>query len=552
MLHRSLFWVALTATSALLVAGCKTTGTRADNVESEAALEQRARAHAHYAAGVIHDLNDESVLALKEYYEAAKADPGDQQLVLEASRRFLLNKQPEKALELLARAVKEPNASGEVYGRLGFVYSQLGQLDMALNAGLTAIKKSPQSLAGYQNLYLTYFQNKQPDKALAALDEAAKVPDTDAEFLTALGELYVNFGMQTPNQRTAANEKAHAIFIRAQRLNPPDVDAQLKLAEGFNLVGDTQRTAEMYRQLLPQLTNASAFGDGIRARLADIYLKQEDHQRAFEQLEAILQNDPANAQVNYYLGSLALDDKQPAKAADYFSKTILLKPDFEPAYYDLASAQINLDQSAKALATLEQARQKFQQSFLLEYLSGVAHSQQKNYTEALTNFTAAEIVAEVKEPQRLTSGFYFQVGSNFERVGDIATAEKYLQKSLDLQPNNDEAMNYLGYMWADHGTNLNRARELIEKALKADPKSAAYLDSMGWVLFKLGQPGPALDYVLKSVAASEEPDAELLDHLGDIYAALNQMDKAQDAWRKSVAAGPNERVQKKLEAAGKK
>lgn len=552
MLHRSLFWVALTATSALLVAGCKTTGTRADNVESEAALEQRARAHAHYAAGVIHDLNDESVLALKEYYEAAKADPGDQQLVLEASRRFLLNKQPEKALELLARAVKEPNASGEVYGRLGFVYSQLGQLDMALNAGLTAIKKSPQSLAGYQNLYLTYFQNKQPDQALAALDEAAKVPDTDAEFLTALGELYVNFGMQTPNQRTAANEKAHAIFIRAQRLNPPDVDAQLKLAGGFNLVGDTQRTAEMYRQLLPQLTNASAFGDGIRARLADIYLKQEDHQRAFEQLEAILQNDPANAQVNYYLGSLALDDKQPAKAADYFSKTILLKPDFEPAYYDLASAQINLDQSAKALATLEQARQKFQQSFLLEYLSGVAHSQQKNYTEALTNFTAAEIVAEVKEPQRLTSGFYFQVGSNFERVGDSATAEKYLQKSLDLQPNNDEAMNYLGYMWADHGTNLNRARELIEKALKADPESAAYLDSMGWVLFKLGQPGPALDYVLKSVAASEEPDAELLDHLGDIYAALNQMDKAQDAWRKSVAAGPNERVQKKLEAAGKK
>jgi len=72
------------------------------------------------------------------------------------------------------------------------------------------------------------------------------------------------------------------------------------------------------------------------------------------------------------------------------------------------------------------------------------------------------------------------------------------------------------------------------------------------VLFKLGQPGPALDYVLKSVTASEEPDAELLDHLGDIYAALNQMDKAHDAWRKSVAAGPNERVQKKLEAAGKK
>ena len=78
-------------------------------------------------------------------------------------------------------------------------------------------------------------------------------------------------------------------------------------------------------------------------------------------------------------------------------------------------------------------------------------------------------------------------------------------------------MNYMGYMWAEHGMKLDQAKALIEKAIKAEPKNAAYLDSLGWVLFKLNQPKEALGHILKAVELSEEPDPTLLDHLGDIY-----------------------------------
>jgi Tfp pilus assembly protein PilF len=105
-------------------------------------------------------------------------------------------------------------------------------------------------------------------------------------------------------------------------------------------------------------------------------------------------------------------------------------------------------------------------------------------------------------------------------------------------------------MWAEHGTNLDNARDLIEKALKAEPKNAAYLDSMAWVLFKIGKPKEALDYALKSVAAPEEPDPTEYDHLGDIYKALNQPDRAREAWQKSLSLEPNDAVKKKLEEEG--
>jgi tetratricopeptide (TPR) repeat protein len=83
--------------------------------------------------------------------------------------------------------------------------------------------------------------------------------------------------------------------------------------------------------------------------------------------------------------------------------------------------------------------------------------------------------------------------------------------------------------------------------VKAEPENPAFLDSLGWVLFKLKQPKQALEYILKAVELSKEPDATLYDHLGDTYAALNQTEKARDAWRKSLEVEASDQIRKKLD-----
>src|SRR5262249_22809326 len=203
-----------------------------------------------------------------------------------------------------------------------------------------------------------------------------------------------------------------------------------------------------------------------------------------------------------------------------------------------------------ALETLGRAREKFSRSsrnFVLEYFTAMAYSRHKDFTNAIAAFNAAEIIAQANNPKRLNESFYFQFGSACERNGDYAQAEKHFQKCLELAPNFAEAQNYLGYMWAEHGENLDRARELITKALNSEPKNAAYLDSMAWVLFKLNQPKEALPYILDAIKNSEEEDATVYDHLGDIYSALNQPDKAREGWQKSLSLENNETVRKKLE-----
>jgi hypothetical protein len=130
----------------------------------------------------------------------------------------------------------------------------------------------------------------------------------------------------------------------------------------------------------------------------------------------------------------------------------------------------------------------------------------------------------------------------------VPEAEKYLLKSIELKPDFDEALNYLGYMWADLGTNLPKALEFIERAVKIEPDNPAYLDSLGWVLFKLGKPKEAVAPLEKAVQLSPEPDAAVLDHLGDALLAANCPEDAREAWRKSLAAEKNDAVQRKLDA----
>jgi tetratricopeptide (TPR) repeat protein len=510
-------------------------------------MERVAKAHALYASAVLLELNAEPEAALEAYVNSALGDIEDETLVLNVSARLLQAKLPDRAVELLKKAAERPAVSGSIFARLGFVYAQQGKTDLALAANRKAIEKSPSSLAGYQNLFIQYAQSKDPEAALKVLSEAQRKGGDDPEFLMGLSEYYATLGLQFPPRREEGNTNALALLKRVDRLHPTNSGLRLKLADGFNLLGNSSRAAELYLELLKNPPEIPLVRERVHAKLAEIYLHNSDHKAAAEQLQAILKEDPSNPQIYYYLGSIALEDKRGEEAVDHFRKAIILNSNFEPAYYEMASALISLNRTSEALTTLEQAGQKFPQNFVREYLLAVAFRQEKAYPEALQHFTAAEVIARATDPKRLTDIFFFQVGATHERKGDFTQAEKYFQQSLDLAPDNAEVLNYLGYMWAEHGTNLAKAQELIEKALKLEPENAAYLDSMAWVLFQRHQPREALPYVERSVKLSEEPDAVLLDHLGDIHAALEQWEQACDAWRKSLLIEPSDAIRKKLE-----
>lgn len=533
-------------------AGCRTASPlspiHAAEIRADLELQNRAIAQAHFAAGIVAQLDGNVLVALDEFYEAAKANPEDGELLFDVSGRLIEGRQFVRALEVLNLAVALPDVDGMAFVRLGFVHAQLGNNRKATEANEIAVRRLPRFMAARQNLYISQVQAGNAEAAWAVLTEALTLPDVDADFLINLAELFSDFGRQFPERRDSARGQALAALLRAR--DSVSGPLTLKLADGLYLLGEGDQAAQTYLQFLERETVAPNLREVIRTKLADIYLRQADRTRAIAQLSALVRENPGNAGALYFLGVLAMQEQRWDDAINSFQRVLQIRPNFDAAQLDLATAYLAAGQSAKVLSVLDELRKTKPKDFSVEYLSGMACYEQKNYAQAWKFFAAAEGNATGAETNRLTAGFYFQLGASAERAGDRSRAVHYFEKSLALKPDDAEAMNYLGYMWAEQKENLPRARELIEGALQLDPDNDAFLDSMGWVLFQQGDAEGALAYLLKAVAKLEQPDATVLDHLGDVYAALKEMDKARAAWAKSLAVEPDAKVKQKLDAAG--
>ena len=513
-------------------------------------MERQADAHAHYAQGVVHELGKRSDEALEEFHKAAELDPANETLVVEVARRWLLSRKPDRALDILKVGAGQPDATAILDVLLGTAYIQLGKTNLAIESNQRAIKKAPRLLAGYQNLHLNHVQEGRTDEALKILDSAGKQRDVDAEFLIGLADLYVNLAASAPSTKTNSYPKALALLTRAESVSITNVQSRIRLADGFNVLAQPEKAAKLYQDLLADFPQAPMLQENLRAKLTDIYLRGKDRKHAIEQLEVITKSDPMNLQAHYYLAMLSADEGNSAKAEEHYRKVVVLNPKFEQAHYDLATAQLANGKTNEVFTTLQAAQKRFGENFVSEFLLGVANVRVGKFAESVKHYNSAEVIARATDAKRLTPLFFFQYGSALERKGDYSESVKYFEKALELKPDFHEAANYLGYMWAERGENLERAKELIERAVKAEPKNNAYLDSMAWVLFKLGKPREALTFMQQAVELAEaekERDATLFDHLGDILMASGERVKAREAWQNALSLGPNEDIRKKLE-----
>jgi tetratricopeptide (TPR) repeat protein len=119
-----------------------------------------------------------------------------------------------------------------------------------------------------------------------------------------------------------------------------------------------------------------------------------------------------------------------------------------------------------------------------------------------------------------------------------------LKDSLNVHRSSDQLKNTLAYMWAEQGTDLEEASKLINEVLQHAPNNAAYLDTKGWILFKMKRPYDALQYLLK--AAELDKDPVVLDHAGDALIATGMQAEAVEFWKKSYQLDPKPEVEKKF------
>lgn len=131
-------------------------------------------------------------------------------------------------------------------------------------------------------------------------------------------------------------------------------------------------------------------------------------------------------------------------------------------------------------------------------------------------------------------------------LGRMDEAEERLEEVLDDYPDDVEADNDLGFLWADENEHLARALKMISLAVAAEPDNLAFRDSLGWVYYRLGRYREAAAELEKAVD-KKQPDGTVLDHLGEAYLKAGKTEKARAAWRRAIAAYEKDKEPEKAE-----
>lgn len=133
-----------------------------------------------------------------------------------------------------------------------------------------------------------------------------------------------------------------------------------------------------------------------------------------------------------------------------------------------------------------------------------------------------------------------------ERRGDWKRAVAFAERILQKEPSSAEALNFIGFVLADHGQELPRATRMLQAALALQPGSGGIIDSLGWAYFKSGDVVRAGE-LLQQASRLQPNDAEILSHLGDLYVKQQESRRAIDAFQQALAAKPDERVRRTVE-----
>jgi len=266
-------------------------------------------------------------------------------------------------------------------------------------------------------------------------------------------------------------------------------------------------------------------------------------------LRLSLSFDPRNDKAVLWLGDLLDNTERSAEAMKLYQGVTDSSHYIVSAKLAEANVHFSNEEDDKAIKVLEDINAKHP-SFITREALGRARLIRENYADALPIYETLVNSMSEEDIKANTLPLYYR-GICYEREKQWSKAEADFKRVLAIEPDNADALNYLGYTWVDRGENLTEAFEMIRKAVELEPNSGAITDSLGWAHYKLGQYQEAKKQLEDAVELSPS-SATIIDHLGDVYWKLGRFREAGYQWERALEFDPTdeERANIKLKLKG--
>ena len=489
-------------------------------------------------------------------------ETGEPQKALDSLQEYFdaqLQTKGREAYQLLKELLEETGKSDELLSRLKELHEADPRND-ALSYFLAEVYQDQGLLEEAEALLKQTLGNGSDPRGLVGLASVYRLQKKDAEPLfEILKKSYQNqilaiiVAEQDEEELLARMDADMRAVVEQFREVHQEVAEDRPVMDGLLAVGRKRKAADDDRFEFVDafmLARLSAAGEMI------------DAAKEFFQTAIDMQNNPSPALFRE-LGFLLSDAERYKESAEVYGQALahssrqLQSPGVRSVFLYFSSHSLEMDgQTDAALEAIREARRTQPGNIGYHFQEAWVHYHAHQWDKAIAVFeeiiktydgqTDEDTQNQVRNCRYTLSAIYVQQGD--EEQGEEILMQVYRKTPDDVQVNND-----LGYLWADQGRKLDEAKVMIEKALAAEPENAAYLDSMGWVLYKLGEYDAALKHLEQAASLPRGEDSTIFDHLGDVHDKLGNKDKAVEAWRKALEleeadSHPDEKIVERVKA----
>lgn len=561
-------------------------------------IDSSSVALSRFIEGNIYEMKGNYGDAISKYKEALEYEKSAGIYYAIAKNSYRINRLA-PALTNAKQAVELDPDNPEYLFLLATIYDVSHMDDSSAAVYKRIIEIEPNNINAYYNLAQLYEKNK-PLEAIKIYKKLITSIGPEWHILVRLTEL---------NERIGNQKETVETLEELSRLNPSNLDLQKLLIDAYTKTEQYEKAFKLCDELL--LSYPYDFGllqqkgniyikqnnwkeaarvyeeifERNNLRLTDklqlatlFYAAAEKDSNNIYIARKFLQKidrDTSDWQVNAYLGEIELKLGNDSVAIEYFRKAAKLAEWNAQVWIRAGGLLFDSRKYDETVEFMSEAADKFPNDFVINLIYGLAlsqtnkHAEAKIYLKRAVNLNPDDITAlsaygytlnQLKENNEalvyLNKALLLQpdnvdligtVAMIYESEGNYKMSDSLYQHALEMDSSNAIVLNNYAYSLAERNIRLDEALKMASKAVESEPENSSFLDTIGWIYFRLGDYRKAKEYIEKSL--SVEPDNDtVLDHLGDVYFMMGNKTKAMEYWNKAYDINSNnKKIKEKIE-----
>ncbi len=498
--------------------------------------------------------------AMDEYQRCAKLAPNNAAVKYKIGHCLFALRNYTQAESFLLQAISLDKKNRHFYTLLVEVYANLGEYQKVIETYKAGLKNVPNATEWYYELAGSYLYLGKNEDALKTYQEAEAILGIEETIIRQKQRIYL--GERNYEQALKESQKLINAFPTEKRFI-------LDHAELLSLINRNQEA----QIILQNLVSDEEYGSQAKFQLAILYIRQKEYQQFLNIVHAVIldpnlvldsriellevvfkmgvdslygqflpmvaqlaESHPNLPRIQFVHGDYLLASGQDKQARNAYKKALELDANLVPVWMQLLNLDLKNMWASELIEDAEEAISAFPYMPQFYLFAGLGYTLKKEYPKAARILEQGRKLASETD---LELDIVAQLADVYHYLGENELSDQSFEVILTSKPSDAHALNNYSYFLALRGQKLDIARANSGKLIALFPNNPTYLDTHGWVLYKLGQYVEAEKYLAKAVAIN--PNSGVInEHYGDVLFRLGRIDEAVIFWKKAKELGGSE------------